>query len=167
MNLKEKLADQVKGKIETLRLQRDWALKARGGNLLKLVELLVERHKLTMYQSVESYGSYIYLTANNLSGLKDERLSELLYSFIGAEPDKESTEDYPASYSRQYSFNWRNPERNGTMLTIVVTAEFGAESETCKRVITGYKEPSTEPTPIYELRCEGDVVDSTGVRIEA
>ena len=159
--LKDLLQEQTKERIARIRHQRDFAQSK--GKVLDLVDHLVEKHSLEVYHNVTDYGTYLYLTAKNLSGLKDEKLAELLNSLVYCGADRESTEDYPASYSRAYSFVWNGDESE--VLTVLVTAEFGENSETCKRVITGYREPSTEPIPIYELRCEGDATDATGVKI--
>jgi len=101
-------------------------------------------------------GSYnaVYITLRNLDGLKDPKLEQILNSVIHLEPDATETNDTPASLTRSYVFRWnsKDSEFYGS-LNLTVTASFKEESETCRKVIVGYKEPSKEATPIYELRC--------------
>jgi hypothetical protein len=131
----------------------------KAKQILRTTDYLVEKYGLEVYSSVTEYSTSIYLTMKNLTGLKDERLASMLESLVYSEPDTSSTGDSPSSFSRQYTFRWYGEEDesyNHATLTISVTASFSEDSETCKRVIVGYREPDKEPTPIYELKCVED-----------
>jgi hypothetical protein len=124
--------------------------------ILKTVDYIADKYKLEIYADVATYGSYVYLTARGLTGLKDEKLAAMLDTLVHSDPAVTSSSDYPSSFSRSYSFSWiGEQDSHGYIpeLTIAVTASFSEDSETCKRVIVGYKEPPKEPTPIYELQC--------------
>lgn len=151
----EQMVSESARKIERLRAQRDFLKTTSMRHLLDSVEYMVEKYALEMYSDINTYSSDIYLTIKGLSGLKDERLVALLTHFVNSNPSSERTTDYPATFSRQFSFRWDGTtESTGTQLYIVITANFVEDSETCKRVIVGYREPSTEPTPIYEIQCD-------------
>jgi len=128
--------------------------------LLDTASFMADKHNLETYLDTGAYGTTVYLTANGLTGLKDESLAALLEAFVYSEPDNNYTSDSPASFSRSYNFSWYGDWTDTTghrpSFAVRVTANFKEDSETCKRVIVGYKAPSTEATPIYELQCSDE-----------
>lgn len=151
----ERFIEEGARKIERIRAQRDFLKTTPIRHLLDSVEFIVKKYDMEEFGDINTYSTDIYLTIKDLTGLKDERLVSLLTHFVNSNPTRESTNDYPATFSRQFRFVWDGRiDETGTSLNIVITASFQEDSETCKRVIVGYKEPSTEPTPIYEIRCE-------------
>jgi len=143
---------------------RKWAKSKKVTTLIDMADYLTDKYGLTTAIYSDSTDVTICLTARDLEGLKDEKLEALLNSFIHAEPMSTINYDYPASFERVYRFEWADDVYNAELgyrprLVIRVSANFKSDSETCKRVIVGYTEPSKEPTPIYELRCtDGDEV---------
>lgn len=140
---------------------RKWARSKQVTTLIDMADYLTDKYELTTAVYTDATDVTVYLTAQDLEGLKDEKLQALLNSFIHAEPESMSNYDYPASFERVYRFEWCGEFNNELgyrpRLAIRVSANFKTDSETCKRVIVGYTEPSKEPTPIYELRCtDGD-----------
>ncbi len=154
----QSLQETIARNLNSIRIQREFLNTPMSKRLLDMIDHLVVKYGLEEYLDSSSYSTYIYLTAKDLSGLKDEKLAELLDSFVCAEPDDTTTRDQPGSFSRVYVFSWEGKTVDfiTPTIAIAVTAQFSEDSETCKRVVVGYREPSKEPTPIYELRCEGD-----------
>jgi hypothetical protein len=146
--------------IRRMRAQVAFQGTPRIKKLAETIQWLIERHSMEVYTDVGTYATSIYLTVKNLSGLKDPALAALLDTLVYAEADHTSTSDAPASFSRSYQFYWYGDSEyyDGFQPTLYVnvTASFTEDSETCKRVIVGYREPSTEAQPIYELRCVED-----------
>jgi len=128
--------------------------------LLDTASFMADKYSLETYVDSGAYGTTVYLTANGLTGLKDESLAALLEAFVYSEPDNTDTDDSPASFSRSYRFSWYGGWADmgyyRPSITVRVIASFKKDSETCKRVIVGYKAPSTEATPIYELQCSDE-----------
>jgi hypothetical protein len=157
-NLQTQLSMELHTKMEKLRNYKNWIKTPVITRLLDSVEYLKDKHDASMTTYGDTYGISIYLTLKGLSGLKDPGLAALLDAFVHSNPDSTYSHDDAASFARSYTFYWYGPEygEHRPSLLIAVTANFKEDSETCRRVITGYTEPSKEPTPIYELRCEED-----------
>lgn len=162
--LKEQIHFNAERHAARSRATLQWAKSKRVKTLIDMADYLAEKYALTTAVYTDSTDLNVYLTASDLEGLKDEKLAALLNYFIHAEPLSTSNYDYPASFERVYRFEWADDVYNAELgyrprLVIRVSANFKSDSETCKRVIVGYTEPSKEPTPIYELRCtDGDEV---------
>lgn len=155
MKLIQEMMESGDYKMRKLREGKRWMNSAPMKKILDSLDYLAEKHKASKSAYFDGTYNSVYLTLKELSGLKDEGLAALLYSLEHHEADHTSTEDDARSYARNYRFvfNSKDPEFFGR-LTVVVTANFKEDSETCKRVVTGYREPSKEAEPIYELRCE-------------
>jgi len=149
------LREQAELKVHNLRACKAWVVSdKRTQYALNLLESLKERHGGSIYQSIEADYVYVSYQLRHLTGLKDPRLESLLNSLLHAESETQETHDYAAGMERSYRFRWKNPDGH-QFLTINVEAAFGEDSETCRRVIVGYK-PAEEPQPIYKLTCEGE-----------
>lgn len=79
----------------------------------------------------------------------------------GFDADKWTSRDDAASYSRVYSYQVRESDNKEILgnVEFVITASLPGDTDTCKRIITGYSTPSSEPSqpqPIYKLVCEGE-----------
>jgi hypothetical protein len=158
--LSKALHERGTNNVKRLRAQLAFQGTPRVKALMETIDWLIERHSMEVYTDVGTYSTSIYLTVKGLTGLKDPSLAALLDTLVHAESDHTATSDSPASFSRSYQFYWYGDaeEHSGfqSALYVNVTASFKEDSETCKRVIVGYKEPSTEAQPIYELRCTDD-----------
>ncbi len=163
-NLQTQLSVELHTKMEKLRNYKNWIKTPAIAKLLDSVEYLKDKHDASMTAYGDAIGVTVYLTLKDLSGLKDESLAALLDAFVHSNPDSTYSSDDAASFARSYSFYWYGPEygNHRPSLSIYVTANFSFDSETCRRVITGYTEPSKEPTPIYELRCDEDKTEESG-----
>lgn len=149
------LKESAELKVHNLRACKAWAATdKRVKYALELLENLKERHGGSIYTSIDPDYVYVSYQLRHLTGLKDPRLESLLNSLLHADSEKQETHDYAAAMERSYRFRWKNPDGH-QYLTINVEASFGEDSETCRRVIVGYK-PAEEPTPIYKLTCEGE-----------
>ena len=142
-------------KMKKLREGKRWLASPPMKKVLDSLDYLAEKHSARISTYFDGSWNSVYLTLKDLNGLKDESLANLLNSMIHHEPDESSNEDDARSYARTYKFAFysKDPEFYGR-LTVNITANFKEDSETCKRILVGYKEPSKESTPIYELRCE-------------
>ena len=159
------MADQLNFSQESdahLRQARAAAAYLRLGKVKKLQDMinyLVEKYELSVWGYSHGVGYSVYLTCANLTGLKDEKLETLLNSFIHAEPTETTSRDEAANYERHYGFRWNdndfvhNEKTYPMSIDVRVTARFKPESETCRRVVVGYKEPSKDPIPVYALEC--------------
>ena len=148
-------------KMKKLREGKKWLTTPPMKKILDSLDYLAEKHNARISTYFDGGWNSVYLTLGGLNGLKDEGLSNLLNSMIHHEPDESSNEDNAGSYARTYKFAFfsKDPEFYGR-LTVNITANFKEDSDTCKRVIVGYTEPSNESTPIYELRCEDAPLES-------
>jgi hypothetical protein len=151
----QEMIESADYKMRKLRDGRKWMASAPMRKITDSLDYLAEKHQASVSAYFDGAYNSVYLTLKQLSGLKDEGLADLINSMIHHNPDRETTEDDARSYARNYRFVFisKDPEFYG-QLTVTVTANFKEDSETCKRIITGYREPSTESEPIYELRCE-------------
>jgi hypothetical protein len=149
-------------KVKTMRAGRKWMNSAPMAKILSSLDYLAEKYGAAMDPYFDGTYNSVYLTLKQLNGLKDESLAALLNSLLHHEPDTVTSEDEAHSFSRVYRYRWisKDPEFYGTF-TVNVTANFKEDSETCKRVVVGYREPSKEATPIYELRCNEDTPAET------
>lgn len=155
MKIIQEMVESAEYKVRKMREGRRWLGSPPMRKILDSLDYLAEKHKASVSTYFDGTYNSIYLTLKELSGLKDEGLAALLNSLLHHEPDSQATEDDARSYARNYRFVFmsKDPEFWGR-LTVTVTANFKEDSETCKRVVTGYKAPSQEQEPIYELRCE-------------
>lgn len=99
---------------------------------------------------------FVNVSVRELEGMKDERLAGILSAFEFMNPDGQKVEDWPQQYNRDFKFRWYHKDDSRDLqLTILVTvaAYIKNTSETCRRVLVGYK-PNQEPTPIYKLECD-------------
>jgi hypothetical protein len=87
-------------------------------------------------------------TLNNLTGFKDERLTDILEKILSLDPTECSTSDYPNSLNRDYRFFFPGS------IIVTVFAYVLDNSPTCRRVVVGerYVESRTE----YEFALECD-----------
>jgi hypothetical protein len=149
------LREQSELKVHNLRACKAWVVQdKRTKYALTLLESLQERHGGSLYHAIDPDYVYVAYRLSHLTGLKDERLESLLNSLLHAESDTQESSDFAAYRERSYKFVWKNPDGHQHM-TVEVNATFGEDSETCRRVVVGYK-PAQEPTPIYKLTCEGE-----------
>lgn len=148
-------------KARKLREGKRWMSSPPMRKILDSIDYLAEKHKASVSHYFDGTYNSIYLTLKELSGLKDEGLAALLYSMEHHphNPKDQTVEDDAQSYARNYRYVFwsEDPDFYGR-LTVTITANFKADSETCKRVVTGYTEPDKEARPIYELRCEDAAV---------
>jgi len=109
--------------------------------------------------------SQVYAELNlNLTILKVSSWSALtaLFDLLDAQgisADKWTSEDDARSYSRVFTNKVLDDDGEGKKIIVRITASLPGDTETCKRVIVGYTKPvayTPEPSPIYELHCEGD-----------
>lgn len=156
--------EELQLKAKKLNHSRQWMRSAPVKKLLDSVEYLKDKHDAKVSQYVDHYYTAISMTLKNLSGLKDEGLAALLDAFVHSNPDSTYSWDDAGSFARLYSFTWYGPDYDGyrPQLMVAVTANFKEDSETCRRVITGYTEPDKTPRPIYELRCDEDKAEESG-----
>jgi hypothetical protein len=155
MKLIQEMVESAEYKVRKLREGRRWLGSPPMRKILDSLDYLAEKHNASTSTYFDGTYNSVYLTLKQLSGLKDEGLAALLNSLQYHEPDDMKSEDDARSYARNYRFVFfsKDPDFYGR-LTVTVTANFREDSETCKRVVTGYKAPSQEQEPIYELRCE-------------
>ena len=142
-------------KMKKLREGKRWLSTPPMKKILDSLDYLAEKHNASVSTYFDGSWNSVYLTLKQLNGLKDEGLFALLDSMNHHEPDDTSSEDDAVSYARNYKFSFfsKDPEFYGRLM-VTITANFKEDSETCKRIVVGYKEPEKESTPIYELRCE-------------
>jgi hypothetical protein len=153
--LSVKLTDEIQNVDRQMRDTKNFIRTPFVQKLVTSLEYLAGKHELYSDIYLHAGSLNIMLVARNLTGLKDEKLAALLNSIIHHEPESTSNYDYPLNFTREFSFSW-NDKTPGSQSTVrvTVTANFKEDSETCRRIVVGFKAPSTEPTPIYELRCE-------------
>lgn len=158
--LRETLSYDADRKIKELRSVKKWLATPKMAKILDSLDYLAEKYKADVIPYTDGGNTAVYMTLRGLTGLKDESLAALLYSMEHHEANTSSTDDDAASYARTYRYRW-SERVDGVFhyLSVNITANFDAESDTCKRVIVGYREPSTEATPIYKLECS----DATAV----
>jgi hypothetical protein len=151
----QEMVETADYKARKLREGKRWMSSPPMKKILDSIDYLAEKHKASVSHYFDGTYNSVYLTLKELSGLKDEGLAALLNSMLHHEPAESTTEDDARSYARNYRFTFwsQDPDFYGR-LTVTVTANFKTDSETCKRVVTGYTEPEKEAQPIYELRCE-------------
>lgn len=149
----DQLENQLKHNVQDLRWSLSKANKTRESALFKqIARIACDVTSLNRQDNVWPYisTSSICLCVQlfDLDGLKDPRLENVLNRFlsVGTDPEEQSTTDYPDSLERDFLFSW-------TGIRVTVEARFKEDSETCKKVITGFR-PAIESQPIYELRCE-------------
>jgi hypothetical protein len=153
--LVQEMIETADYKARKLREGKRWMSSPPMKKILDSLDYLAEKHKAGVSHYFDGTYNSVYLTLKNLSGLKDEGLAALLYSMEHHGANEQSTEDDARSYARNYRYTFwsQEPDFYGR-LTVTITANFNEDSDTCKRVVTGYKEPSKDAEPIYELRCE-------------
>jgi len=152
--LKAAFHDAADKKIAQLRVSKKWLATPPIAKILSSLEYLAEKYDAKLENYID--GSYVsvYMTLDKLTGLKDESLAALLYSMEHHNANDTSTSDVAASYSRTYCYRWNEYTEGGYVsLNVHIAANFKEDSETCKRVIVGYQEPSKEARPIYKLEC--------------
>jgi len=158
-NILETMNERSKFTINRIRTNTAYLKTAPVKRILDTIGHLVDKYQMECYSEVGAYSSCIYLTMKGLTGLKDQNLADMLEALVYSNPTASRTNDYPDSYSRMFSFTWDGPTDYETgykpTLSVSVTANFKEDSDTCRRVVVGYREPSKEPTPIYELQCRG------------
>jgi hypothetical protein len=155
--LTTRLLDEVDSVNRQLRDIKAYIKTPFVKNLIRSLEYLATKHDL--YSDVYMHPGSLHITmvARQLEGLKDEKLASLLNSVIHHEPETTSNSDYATSYTREYRFSWTDKTVDSSAIVrVTVTANFKEDSETCRRVITGYHAPNLEPTPIYALRCDDE-----------
>ena len=154
-SLIQEFNERVDIKKRQLTSARRWLNTPDMRKIMSSVEYLAERAGTRAEAYLDTGYNAIYITLRDLSGLKDEKLEVILNSIIHLEADKTKSEDLPSCFTREFRFTWnsKDPEYYGS-LSVIISASFKEDSETCKRVVVGYKEPAKEATPIYELRCD-------------
>jgi hypothetical protein len=152
--LVQEMIETADYKARKLREGKRWMSSPPMRKILDSLDYLAEKHKAGMSHYFDGTYNSVYLTLKELSGLKDEGLAALLNSMLHHEPAESTTEDDAQSYARNYRFTFwsQEPDFYGR-LTVTITANFKQDSETCKRVVTGYTEPEKEARPIYALEC--------------
>lgn len=168
MTLNDKFGHELDLQNKRLKAGKLFARSARVQTLFRSIDYLCEKYNC--YSSMWMNGSNIYVTMNlrDLNGLKDENLAALLNSMIHHEPDHTTNSDYAVSLSREYRFQWDSQDdEHPASFMVLVAANFKEDSETCRRVVVGYRPAETEPSPIYELRCDGDGTELTQQSEEA
>jgi hypothetical protein len=152
----DQLREQAEQKVTNLRATKAWVLHdKRTRYAITLLESLKERHGGYLYHSIDNMYVYVSYHLNHLTGLKDERLDSLLNSLLHADADKEESQDFPAGMERTYKFYWHDVDNTDRHMVVCVEARFGEDSETCRKVVVGYR-PAVEPQPIYKLTCDGE-----------
>lgn len=151
--LEANVAEEVAGRKATLA----WAKTPRIAKIVDSLDYLVEKYNAYHYSSVYPGSVSIIIELKNLEGLKDQSLADMLYSVVCLSPDETETSDYPGNLERDYIFFWYNTgsDPKWHQLSVRIEAKFKSDSETCKKVLVGYRE-AREPEPIYELRCSDD-----------
>lgn len=81
----------------------------------------------------------------------------------GFDADGWTSHDDAASYSRVYNYTVKKDldGEDPGRVEVQITASLPGDTDTCKRIITGYTNPVMDapapaPTPIYKLVCEGE-----------
>jgi hypothetical protein len=159
MATREQMFERADKKLAELRSVKRWLATPKMSKILSSIDYLAEKYNAQVDSYIDSAYTSVYLTLKDLDGLKDESLAALLYSMEHHNASHQSTDDDAGSYARTYRYYWRDWGDSSIYhsLGIHITANFKSDSETCKRVVVGYTEPSKEPTPIYKLQC----VDAT------
>jgi hypothetical protein len=158
----QEMLDSADYRAKQLRGGKAWLSSPPMRKILDSLDYLAEKHNASKSPYMDGTWNAVYLTLKDLDGLKDEGLAALLNSLLHHEPDSSNSEDDAVGFTRNYKFRWesKDPEFYG-VLTVNVAANFKSDSDTCKRVIIGYREPEKEAKPIYELRCDDEVVAAT------
>lgn len=153
--LKKRHSDQAVRR----RLTIAWIQTKPIAAILEACEIIKNKYGMVSYLHFDANYVGVTLAVRELEGLKDPKLAELIYGLVHHNPTRESTEDYAGNLERDYRFSWEARDEHGILLTLQVRVEafFKADSETCRKVIVGYKEIPAAPEPIYELRCEEPV----------
>ncbi len=114
-------------------------LRAKYGKVFK--DLNEDLSYLSVYFWSQSKPT-LSLSLYRLDGFKDQRLTQVLESFM-AWTDKVKEEADAANYRKSYTFDLDDVE-------VMIHASIRSDSETCERV-----QVSTElkEVPVYELRC--------------
>jgi len=114
-------------------------LRAKYGKVFK--DLDEDLSYLSVYFWSQSKPT-LSLSLYRLDGFKDQRLTQVLESFM-AWTDKVKEEADAANYRKSYTFDLDDVE-------VMIHASIRSDSETCERV-----QVSTElkEVPVYELRC--------------
>jgi hypothetical protein len=159
----EKLKLYNNQEIERRRAVLKWAQEGKARQVLGTCEYLRDKYGMMDYIHIEGGTIFNTLIIDRLEGLRDEKLALLLNALEHSGADDVSTQEYATSYERDYIYQWYHTDENtGSMLTLHVRIEarFREDSETCRRVLVGYKAPS-EPQPIYRIECveEADAIE--------
>lgn len=78
----------------------------------------------------------------------------------GFDIDKWTSEDDAASFSRRYKYCLQGGGNKSTHVQVIITCTLQGDNDTCKRVITGYTQPSIQPAqPIYSIKCGDDPIE--------
>ena len=158
MSIATELVDKFNSEMAQLRVTRSWVSSPPVKKILDSLQYLAEKYSATAVVYPSASGAYVYLAVRDLNGLKDESLASLLWSMENHNPGYTKTEDHPMSFARSYAYYFYIDNKP---LVVTIRAEFKEDSETCKRVIVGYNKPSSEPTPIYELKCSDEDTAAT------
>lgn len=167
-DLRERMGESADRKLLGLRAIKRWLNTPKMAKVIDSVDYLAEKYGATVDTYIDSGYCGIYMTLKGLNGLKDESLAALLYSLEHHNAEQVTTDDDADSFARNYRFRWTSSgEGFYGSFAIHVTANFRADSDTCKRVITGYTAPDTTARPIYKLECDGqdDMVNGNGERV--
>jgi hypothetical protein len=154
----DELREEAEQKVHNIRATKAWVLHdKRTRYAVTLLESLKERHGGYVYKAIDNMYVYVAYHLNDLTGLKDPKLEMLLNSLLHADSEMQETQDYAAGMTRTYKFYWYDVDNRDRYMVVHVEARFGADSETCRKVVVGYK-PAVEPQPIYKLTCDGEEV---------
>lgn len=151
MPLFDTLRDQSREQEAKVKDMKNFLASPKIKKILSSIDYLAEKYGARVTSSVYTYGTNVYFNLKDLNGLKDESLAELLYSMEHHGATSQWNYDDARSYCRQYVYSWDG------MLSITIVANFKSDSDTCKRVIVGFEEPSQERKPIYELQCSDNI----------
>ena len=88
----------------------------------------------------------IWINKQNLTGLKDKILTELLEFLLDQNPKSNTTAEYLSNYNVDYKFFFKG-------FYVVIGAYIKHDSENCRRIVVG-EDTHYSTTPRYQLVCD-------------
>lgn len=145
--------DSINNDMENLRRVKKLMTSGRMAAALRRLDLLPQ--EFWVYATTGGVQATAYL--NELDGMRDPRLTNILDFLQAGEPDDIESDDNAEALNRNFIFRWKGEIDGRTKtLNIVVVAYVKSESPTCHRVEVGKK---MQEVVQYKLVCDGDATE--------
>lgn len=156
-NVAKITADLIKGATYKKAQAMSMANFVKAGKVNKYVETLTamvaDGHSIFCFCSDSAI--YLTLTISDLDSFKGERIQGILTALEYLNPSSQGVQEYAAELNKDftYRFSHKSAVSDVPDVTVIVVLQAYAksDSDTCKKVITGYTDG--KPQPIYKIEC--------------